>query len=108
MDDEYIKTIEKIIENDEDYIKVIKHLKIANVNYAKNISKYTGIDIKKVRKILEELKELNIVEELHSKTVKRTVAKLKKQFQVRMHHTYYRLTDIGKQIYKILRDNDKI
>jgi len=46
-----------MLKDDPDYFKVLNHLKIANLDYAKiyqNIQKY---DINKVNKILEELKE---------------------------------------------------
>jgi len=101
-----IRLLAKMLKDDPDYFKVLNHLKIANLDYAKNISKYTKIDINKVSKILEELKEIGLIEEVHSKTVKRVKARLKKQFQVRMHHTYYKLTLLGKQVYKYLRDNN--
>ena len=48
-----------MINDDLDYFKVLNHLKIANLDYAKNISKYTKIDINKVIKILEESKEID-------------------------------------------------
>jgi predicted transcriptional regulator len=103
---EETRLLAKMMKDDPDYFKVLNHLKIANLDYAKNISKYTKIDINKVSKILEELKEIGLIEEVHSKTVKRVKARLKKQFQVRMHHTYYKLTLLGKQVYKYLRDNN--
>ncbi|BBL45526.1 hypothetical protein MJ1_0362 [Nanobdella aerobiophila] len=105
MKDEEIKLLAKLLSTDPDYLKIMEHLKIANVDYIKNINKYTKIDIDKIQKIILELLDLKIVEEVHLKTVKRTTARLKKQFQVRMHHTYYRLTNLGKLVYRYLRDS---
>jgi predicted transcriptional regulator len=79
---EEIRLLEKMLKDDPDYFKVLNHLKIANLDYVKNISKYTKIDINKVNKILEELKEIGLIEEVHSKTVKRTKARLKKHFRL--------------------------
>ena len=53
-----------MLKDDPDYFKVLNHLKIANLDYAKNISKYTKIDINKVIKILEELKEIGLIKEV--------------------------------------------
>ena len=103
MNEEEIILLAKLLKSDPDYLKILEHLKIANLDYAKNISKYTKIDIEKVKNILKELEELGIVEEVHSRTVKRTKARLKKQFQVRMHHTYYQLTNLGKLVYRYLK-----
>ena len=61
---EEIRLLTKMLKNDPDYFKVLNHLKIGNLDYAKNISKYTKIDINKVIKILEELKEIGLIKEV--------------------------------------------
>ncbi|WP_338603829.1 DUF2250 domain-containing protein [Sulfolobus tengchongensis] len=96
----------KAILKDERYLKILKHLKIANVDYGKSIMLNTKIPITDVIQLLEDLEKLGLIERVHGATLKNTEAKFKLSSEVHKHHTYYKLTREGDHLLRSL--NDKV
>ena len=86
--------LKEIISN-QDVLRVLKHMQLAKVDYAKNITKYTEIRMDVVNNCLKYLKEIDAVTIYRNTSVKRTAAKLKKSSEVHKHHTYYSITKTG-------------
>ncbi len=82
---------------------ILFHLREVGMDYAKSISKVTKVPIEEVVLVLEELEQEGLIERTSGSAVKRTDAKLKLSHEVRKHHTYYTLTNKGKERWKRLR-----
>lgn len=89
--------LKKII-SDQNLLKVLEHMQIAKVDYAKNIHKYTEIPMDAVKNALKFLLTLDAIEIYRNTSIKRTDAKLKKSNEVHKHHTYYSITREGTLI----------
>lgn len=76
---------------------VLKHLDLAKVDYAKNVSKHIDIPISKVQENLKFLESLGLVSKFTKTSIKRRVAKLKLSPEVHKHHTYYEISKFGHQ-----------
>ncbi|MFB6490481.1 MAG: DUF2250 domain-containing protein [Thermoproteus sp. AZ2] len=85
------------------YIEILKHLKLAGVDYGKSISRSLGIPLADVLAALEELAAMGFVELVDRPTLKNTVAKMKRSHEVRKHHKYYRLSKAGEALLRCLR-----
>ncbi len=83
---------------------VLLHLKRAKLDYAKSIHISTKLPIDEVNKILKELEDMYFIERSHGASIKRSEAKFKLAFEVRKHHTYYRLSKLGDHVTRMLRD----
>ncbi|NON61381.1 DUF2250 domain-containing protein, partial [Acidianus sp. RZ1] len=93
---------------DSRFLKVLLHLKIANVDYGKSIMLNTKIPIQEVIDILEQLEKIGLIERVHGATLKNTEAKFKLSSEVHKHHTYYRLTRDGDHLLRNLTQQDMI
>ncbi|AAK42428.1 DUF2250 domain-containing protein [Saccharolobus solfataricus] len=94
----------RIILRDIRYLTVLKHLKIANVDYGKSIMLNTKIPLTEIVEILDDLEKLGLIERVHGATLKNTEAKFKLSSEVHKHHTYYRLTREGDHLLRHLDD----
>ncbi|ACR40710.1 DUF2250 domain-containing protein [Saccharolobus islandicus] len=94
----------RIILRDIRYLTILKHLKIANVDYGKSIMLNTKIPLAEIVEILDDLERLGLIERVHGATLKNTEAKFKLSSEVHKHHTYYRLTREGDHLLRHLED----
>ncbi|ACP34228.1 conserved hypothetical protein [Sulfolobus islandicus Y.G.57.14] len=94
----------RIILRDIRYLTILKHLKIANVDYGKSIMLNTRIPLAEIVEILDDLERLGLIERVHGATLKNTEAKFKLSSEVHKHHTYYRLTREGDHLLRHLED----
>lgn len=78
------------------HLYILLHIKKAGVEYAKMIAKMTEIDLEIVNKSIEDLMKLGLIERDSGSAVKRSKARFKKAFEVRKHHTYYKLSREGE------------
>ena len=78
-------------------LKVLEHFRIAKVDYAKNVTKYTEIQRNIVNSCIQELERFGFLERYTNTSIKRSVAKLKKSPEVHKHHTYFQITRSGIQ-----------
>ncbi len=77
-------------------VYVLLHLKKAKVDYAKMMSRLTGIPVEKINECIKSLMEMGFVERDSGSAIKRSRARFKKAHEVHKHHTYYRLTREGE------------
>ncbi|MCH4815419.1 MAG: DUF2250 domain-containing protein [Saccharolobus sp.] len=94
----------RIILRDIRYLTILKHLKIANVDYGKSIMLNTKIPLAEIVEILDDLEKLGLIERVHGATLKNTEAKFKLSSEVHKHHTYYKLTREGDHLLRHLED----
>lgn len=80
---------------DNTLLRVLEHFRLAKVDYAKNITRYTEIPRPTVLECLEILQDDALIEKFTNTSIKRTQAKLKKSAEVHKHHTYFQLTKLG-------------
>jgi predicted transcriptional regulator len=78
------------------HIYILLHIKRANVEYAKMISKMTDLDIDEINKAIEDLMELDYLERDSGSAIKRSKARFKRAKEVHKHHTYYKLSREGE------------
>ena len=86
---------------DNTLLRVLEHFRLAKVDYAKNIMRYTEIRRPIVQSCLLVLEKNGLIEKYTNTSIKRTEAKLKKSAEVHKHHTYFQLTKAG---YSMLKD----
>jgi len=90
-------------------IYVLLHLKKAKVDYAKMMSKLTGIPVEKINECIKSLMEMGLVERDSGSAIKRSKVRFKKAHEVHKHHTYYRLTRDGEIFSrKIAEELDRV
>ena len=77
-------------------VYILLHLKKAKVDYAKMMSRLTGIPVEKINECIKSLMEMGFVERDSGSAIKRSRARFKKAHEVHKHHTYYRLTREGE------------
>ncbi len=77
-------------------IYILLHLKKAKVDYAKMMSKLTGMPVEKINECIKSLREMGFVERDGGSAIKRSRARFKKAHEVHKHHTYYKLTREGE------------
>ncbi|WP_432517988.1 DUF2250 domain-containing protein [Saccharolobus islandicus] len=94
----------RIILRDIRYLTILKHLKIANVDYGKSIMLNTRVPLAEIVEILDDLERLGLIERVHGATLKNTEVKFKLSSEVHKHHTYYRLTREGDHLLRHLED----
>ena len=85
---------DKLILNNS-LLRVLEHFRLAKVDYAKNVTKYTEIQRDTVLSYIQELESYGFLEKYTNTSIKRTSAKLKKSAEVHKHHTYYEITRGG-------------
>lgn len=85
------------------YIEILRHLKLAGVDYGKSISRSLGMPLTDVLSALEELAAMGLVELVDKPMLKNTVAKMKRSHEVRKHHKYYRLSKAGEVLLRCLK-----
>ncbi len=78
------------------HIYILLHIKRANVEYAKMISKMTDLDIDEINKAIEDLMKLGYLERDSGSAIKRSRARFKRAKEVHKHHTYYKLSRKGE------------
>ncbi|BBD72175.1 hypothetical protein HS1genome_0564 [Sulfodiicoccus acidiphilus] len=83
-------------------IKVMRHLRKANIDYGKSVALNVGVPLEEAVAALEELERRGLIERVHGSAVKNTEAKFKLSSEVRKHHTYYRLTRCGEHLLREL------
>ncbi len=76
-------------------LAVLEHFRLAKVDYAKNVTRYTEIQRETVLSCIHELEEHGLLEKYTNTSIKRTAAKLKKSAEVHKHHTYFQITRNG-------------
>ncbi len=86
------------------HLYVLLHLKRAKVDYAKMMAKMTGVDLERINSCIRDLVESGLVERDSGSAIKRSKAKFKKAFEVRKHHTYYKLTKEGERFVRRIDD----
>ena len=77
-------------------IYILLHLKYAGVEYAKMISKITGLELNEINNAIKNLVSHGLIERDEGKAIKRKEARFKKAKEVHKHHSYYRLSRNGK------------
>ncbi len=107
MEEELRKVLLDVIK-DKRYLQILRHLRIANVDYGKSIMKNTKIPIDQVVTLLDDLERMGLVERVPGATVKNTEAKFKLSHEVHKHHTYYRLTRLGDHLLRNLTEDELI
>ncbi len=75
---------------------VLRHLKLAGIDYGKSIALSTGINLQQIVILLEKLEASGLIERVQGDSIKRNNAKFKLSKEVHKHHLYYRLTRKGK------------
>ncbi len=85
------------------HMYILLHLRMACTDYAKSIARIVKTPVEDVVLALDRLEELGLVERVHGSALKRTEAKLKLSYEVRKHHTYYRLSRGGEAIVRGVR-----
>ena len=78
------------------HLYILFHLKKAKVDYAKMIAKMSCVDLDLINSCIEDLIKAGLIERDSGSAIKRSKAKFKKAFEVRKHHTYYKLTRDGE------------
>ena len=78
------------------HLYVLAHLKKAGVDYAKMMSKMSGLPLELIEDSINDLLELGLIERDSGSAIKRSRARFKKAFEVHKHHTYYRLSREGE------------
>ncbi|WP_238375136.1 DUF2250 domain-containing protein [Vulcanisaeta thermophila] len=86
--------------SNEEFLMVMRHLKRANIDYGKSISRVTGLPLERVLRILDELESMGLVERVQGKVLKRSKARFKLSNEVRKHHVYYRLSRKGELLLR--------
>jgi predicted transcriptional regulator len=107
LEEELRKVLLDVIK-DKRYLQILRHLRIANVDYGKSIMKNTKIPIDQVVTLLDDLERMGLVERVPGATVKNTEAKFKLSHEVHKHHTYYRLTRLGDHLLRNLTEDELI
>ncbi len=82
------------------HLYVLLHLKRAKVDYAKMMAKLSHIKVEAINSCIEDLVKAGLVERDSGSAIKRSKAKFKKAFEVRKHHTYYKLTREGERFVR--------
>jgi len=100
-------SLKKILE-DQRYLKILYHLKKANVDYGKSIMLNTKIPLSEIVNILDDLERMGLIERVMGATLKNTEAKFKLSSEVHKHHTYYSLTRAGDHLLRHLTQEDLI
>lgn len=85
---------------DNTLLRVLEHFRLAKVDYAKNIMRYTEIRRPVVQACLLVLERKGLIEKYTNTSIKRTEAKLKKSAEVHKHHTYFQITKAGYSALK--------
>lgn len=80
---------------DHTLLRVLEHFRIAKVDYARNVTKYTEIQREEVANCIRELEKYGFLEKYTNTSIKRSAAKLKKSAEVHKHHTYFKITRNG-------------
>jgi predicted transcriptional regulator len=106
--DEELKKILMEVLKDRRYLEILRHLKLANVDYGKSIMKNTKIPIDQVVMLLDDLEKMGLVERVPGATVKNTEAKFKLSHEVHKHHTYYRLSKLADRLLRNLTEEELI
>jgi len=84
---------------------ILAHLIRAGIDYAKSISKTLKHPQSYLIEELEDMENLGYIERTHGSAIKRTEARFKLSYEVRKHHTYYRLTKEGEILLKKIKNN---
>jgi predicted transcriptional regulator len=84
---------------------ILAHLRRAGIDYAKSISKTLKHPQSNLIVELEYMENSGYIEKTHGSAVKRTEARFKLSYEVRKHHTYYRLTKEGEMLLKKIKNN---
>lgn len=80
---------------DHTLLRVLEHFRVARVDYARNVTRYTEIQREIVQLCLSRLQEYGFIEKYMNTSIKKTEAKLKKSQEVHKHHTYYKISRSG-------------
>ncbi len=88
----------KILIDDTRLRRVLQHLLVAKVDYAKNTTRYTDIPKGEVQRCFERLFEMGLVDIYSNTSIKRRDAKLKRSAEVHKHHTYYQINRLGVRV----------
>ncbi len=81
-------------------LRVLRHMHLAKVDYAKNTSRYTEIPLMRVTDYMKRLHSMKLLDIYENTSIKRTSAKLKKSAEVHKHHTYYQINRNGDILLK--------
>jgi len=97
----YNNSMNNILSPEE--VLVLRHLRLAGIDYATSISIHVKIPLQRLLPILDKLEQENFIEKAHGKSIKRSKAKFKLAKEVHKHHTYYKLSRKGRLILKNIR-----
>ncbi|HID43578.1 MAG TPA: DUF2250 domain-containing protein [Archaeoglobaceae archaeon] len=84
---------------------ILAHLKRAGIDYAKSISRVLKSPISIIVEELNKMEKAELIERTYGSAIKRTEARFKLSYEVRKHHTYYKLTKEGENLLKHLKNN---
>lgn len=87
---------------DNKLLRILEHFRLAKVDYAKNIMRYTEIQRSIIISSLRELERYGFIEKYTNTSIKRTEAKLKRSAEVHKHHTYFQITRAGSIVLKTI------
>jgi predicted transcriptional regulator len=87
-------------------LRVLRHMHLAKVDYAKNTTRYTDIPQMRVTGYLKRLYSMKLLDIYENTSIKRTSAKLKKSAEVHKHHTYYQINRNGDILLKEVRPDN--
>ncbi|MHB1811639.1 MAG: DUF2250 domain-containing protein [Thermoplasmataceae archaeon] len=90
----------KEVLSSQEMIRVLRHMHLAKVDYAKNVTRYTSIPQIRVTEYLKRLNSLKLLDIYGNTSIKRTAAKLKKSAEVHKHHTYFQINRSGDILLK--------
>jgi len=80
-------------------LRVLRHMHLAKVDYAKNTSRYTEIPLMRVTDYMKRLHSMRLLDIYENTSIKRTSAKLKKSAEVHKHHGDILLKEVTPENY---------
>ncbi len=99
-----MRDLSKEIELSDDLkLRILRHFKKYGADYAKSIGRDLEMNKRDVCQALKKLFSEGYIEKRNSGMLKRKEARLKKRVVTTPHHTYYVLSEKGKQF---LKDSD--
>jgi len=86
------------------HVYILFQLYRANIDYAKSIARMLKIDQHEIERAFKELESMKLIERV-SNVINNSEAMFKLSYEIRKHHTYYRLTKDGEHTIKSIMDN---
>ena len=83
---------------------VLNFFNYAECEHIGTVSKYLSMRREDVKSIVEALVSMNVLEECRAKIIKRKHRRAKPKKETRTHHKYYRLSKLGKILFRYLKN----